>query len=346
MTDSKISVPIGGLPGTVNERTFIAIKPDGVQRCKIGAIISRFEERGYKLVAMKQTWPTLEKAEGHYSDLKSKGFFGGLCKYFSSGPIVAMCWEGLNVIKIGRILLGATNPKESSPGTIRGDLCIDIGRNICHGSDKPEAAEAELNFWFSEAEICNWEDSVSKWVYEKPTISEQAETTEEKKEESSSDIPVEGKAGTEMERSFIAIKPDGVQRRKIGNIIRRFEKKGFKLVAMKLVWPSKEKAAGHYDDLKTKGFFQGLVDYFSSGPIVAMAWEGKGVVKTGRVLLGATNPMDALPGTIRGDLCIDIGRNICHGSDAPESAAKELNFWFAPSEVSNWTTCAKKWIYE
>ena len=148
------------------------------------------------------------------------------------------------------------------------------------------------------------------------------------------------------ERTFIAIKPDGVQRGLIGEIIGRFEQKGYKLVAMKVLVPTKEQAAGHYADLSGKGFFNGLCEYFSSGPICAMVWEGKGVIKGGRTLLGATNPADSLPGTIRGDLCIDIGRNICHGSDAPESAEKEVAFWFKPEEIANYEQNGKSWIYE
>jgi len=159
-------------------------------------------------------------------------------------------------------------------------------------------------------------------------------------------VPTSGLFGTNFERTFIAIKPDGVQRAKVGNIIARFEDKGFKLVAMKMLSPTKEKAAGHYADLKRKPFFQGLVDYFSSGPIVAMVWEGQNAVSGGRTLLGATNPKDSLPGTIRGDLCIDIGRNICHGSDCAEAAKHEIEFWFDASEVASVTSCSHEWVYE
>lgn len=106
-------------------------------------------------------------------------------------------------------------------------------------------------------------------------------------------IPSEGIPGTNSERTFIAIKPDGVDRQLIGKIIERFEQKGFKLVAIKMLQPTRELAQGHYDDLKSKPFFPSLVNYFSSGPIVAMVWEGKNVILTGRKLLGATNPADA-----------------------------------------------------
>jgi nucleoside-diphosphate kinase len=135
------------------ERTFIAVKPDGVQRGLVGEIIRRFENKGYKLVALKMLKPTVEQAQQHYIDLASKKFYGGLCEYFSSGPIVGMVWEGLGVVKGGRVLLGATNPADSLPGTIRGDLCVDVGRNVCHGSDSVESADKEIAFWFPEGYV-------------------------------------------------------------------------------------------------------------------------------------------------------------------------------------------------
>jgi len=162
----------------------------------------------------------------------------------------------------------------------------------------------------------------------------------------SAKVPHEGIAGTNQERTFIAIKPDGVQRGLIGKIIQQFEAKGFKLVAMKLIVPSQAQAAGHYDDLKTKPFFNGLVKFFSSGPVVAMVWEGKSAIKTGRVLLGTTNPAESAPGTIRGDFAVDIGRNVCHGSDGPEGAAREIKFWFKEEEMANWSSDIAQWVYE
>eukprot|EP00457_Paulinella_chromatophora_P016697 gb/GEZN01017556.1/.p1 GENE.gb/GEZN01017556.1/~~gb/GEZN01017556.1/.p1 ORF type:complete len:222 (-),score=42.69 gb/GEZN01017556.1/:102-767(-) len=158
-------------------------------------------------------------------------------------------------------------------------------------------------------------------------------------------IPMVGIPGTDNERTFIAVKPDGVNRGIIGNIISRFETKGFKLVAMKLIWPTKEMAEGHYADLNKRPFFGGLVKFFSSGPVCAMVWEGKGAVKTGRVMLGETNPAASLPGSIRGDLCIEVGRNICHGSDSNESAAHEIAFWFKPNEVYSYQKAEEKWVY-
>lgn len=148
------------------------------------------------------------------------------------------------------------------------------------------------------------------------------------------------------ERSFIMIKPDGVQRGLVGKIIKKFEAKGFKLVALKFVWPSEELLKKHYADLADRPFFPSLVKYMSSGPVVPMVWEGLNVVKTGRVLLGATNPADSAPGTIRGDLCIQTGRNIIHGSDAVESAKKEIDLWFTEKEVISWKPASESWVYE
>ncbi|KPI90131.1 nucleoside diphosphate kinase b [Leptomonas seymouri] len=148
------------------------------------------------------------------------------------------------------------------------------------------------------------------------------------------------------ERTFIAVKPDGVQRGLVGEIISRFERKGFKLVALKMLKPTTEQAQGHYTDLSSKPFFNSLVAYMSSGPIVGMVWEGKNVVKSGRMLLGATNPADSLPGTIRGDYAIDVGRNVCHGSDAVESAQREIAFWFKPEDLMSWTSHSACQIYE
>uniref|UniRef100_A0A6B2LPQ7 nucleoside-diphosphate kinase n=1 Tax=Arcella intermedia TaxID=1963864 RepID=A0A6B2LPQ7_9EUKA len=118
------------------------------------------------------------------------------------------------------------------------------------------------------------------------------------------------------------------------------------MVAMKLIQPTPEFASLHYNDLRKKPFFGGLVNFFSSGPIVAMVWEGKGAAVGGRVLLGSTNPADSLPGTIRGDFSIDIGRNIIHGSDSAESAVTEISLWFSPNEVFAWKPSENPWIYE
>jgi nucleoside-diphosphate kinase len=161
----KGPMPVWGEPGTNRERTFLAVKPDGVQRGLVGDIIARFEKRGYKLVGLKMVWPSQEMAEKHYIDLASKPFYKGLCKFFSSGPIVCMCWEGKDIIKQGRQMLGETQPLASKPGSIRGDYSIDLGRNICHGSDSPESAKHELQMWFPEG-VNDWGKTVDSWVYE------------------------------------------------------------------------------------------------------------------------------------------------------------------------------------
>ena len=110
--------------------------------------------------------------------------------------------------------------------------------------------------------------------------------------------------------------------------------------------PSEELLKEHYADLSNKGFFPSLIKYMLSGPVVAMVWEGKGAVLTGRKMLGETNPLASQPGTIRGDYCIDIGRNICHGSDSVESANKEINLWFKEEEINKWKSHSHEWIYE
>ena len=149
-----------------NQRTFIMIKPDGVQRGLIGEIIARFEKKGYKLVAMKFMSPTKEFVETHYEDLRSKKFFDGLCEYICSGPVVAMVWEGGSIVEGSRLLIGATNPTTASPGTIRGDLCIELGRNLIHGSDMPEAAEREIKHWFADSELTDSKQVTHDWIYE------------------------------------------------------------------------------------------------------------------------------------------------------------------------------------
>merc|ERR1712228_321460 len=154
------------------ERTFIMLKPDAVQRGLVGEIIKRFEQKGFKLVAMKMMHASEELLKEHYADLSSKGFFPGLVKYMNSGPVVPMVWEGLNVVKTGRVMLGETNPAASAPGTIRGDFCIQVGRNICHGSDAVDSAKKEIALWFKEEQLVKWDPVSLSWVYEdfEPTV--------------------------------------------------------------------------------------------------------------------------------------------------------------------------------
>ena len=149
-----------------------------------------------------------------------------------------------------------------------------------------------------------------------------------------------------MERTFVMIKPDAVQRGLIGEIISRFEKKGLKIVAMKMLNVSKDLAERHYAEHREKPFFQSLVDYITSGPVVAMVVEGKNAVKVVRSLVGATNPQDALPGTIRGDFGMDIGRNVIHASDSSESAEREISLFFKPDEIIEYKKIDEDWLYE
>lgn len=149
-----------------------------------------------------------------------------------------------------------------------------------------------------------------------------------------------------MERTFIAIKPDGVQRGLVGDVIKRFETKGFTLVGMKFMGVSKELAEKHYDVHKERPFFSGLVEFITSSPVVAMVWEGDGVVASARKIIGATNPLAAELGTIRGDFGVSIGRNLIHGSDAIETAKTEIALWFTPEELVTWQPVANPWLYE
>jgi nucleoside-diphosphate kinase len=149
-----------------------------------------------------------------------------------------------------------------------------------------------------------------------------------------------------MEQTLILVKPDGVQRGLVGEIIGRFERRGLQLVAMKLIQMSPELAAEHYGVHQGKPFYEGLVSYITSGPIVAMVWQGKSAVAAARATMGATNPVNAPPGTIRGDLAIEIGRNLVHGSDSPENAEKEVSLFFRPEEVVAWQRSGDPWIRE
>ncbi|SET90172.1 nucleoside-diphosphate kinase [Salinibacillus kushneri] len=148
-----------------------------------------------------------------------------------------------------------------------------------------------------------------------------------------------------MEKTFLMIKPDGVQRNLIGEIVTRFEKKGFQLSGAKLMNISNEKAEKHYGEHKDKPFFGELVDFITSGPVFAMVWEGENVIATARQMMGKTNPQEAAPGTIRGDYGLTVGKNIIHGSDSPESAEREIQLFFENDEILSFTKDNQKWIY-
>ncbi len=132
-----------------------------------------------------------------------------------------------------------------------------------------------------------------------------------------------------MEQTFLMVKPDGVQRRLVGEIIRRFEAKGFTLAGLKMLTPTRALAEAHYAVHQGKPFFDGVVGFISSGPVVAMIWEGDDVIALSRKLVGATKPADSVPGTIRGDFANSVEQNLIHGSDSVENAQAEIKLWFA-----------------
>ncbi|MGC6483399.1 MAG: nucleoside-diphosphate kinase [Synechococcus sp.] len=148
------------------ECTFVAIKPDGVQRGLVGEIIARFERKGFKLVGLKQITPSRELAEQHYGVHRERPFYAGLVDFITSGPVVAMVWEGEDVVAGARKLIGATKPVEAEPGSIRGDLAMHVGRNVIHGSDGVETAQFEIALWFHESELNGWQASDQCWRVE------------------------------------------------------------------------------------------------------------------------------------------------------------------------------------
>lgn len=148
-----------------------------------------------------------------------------------------------------------------------------------------------------------------------------------------------------MEKTFLMVKPDGVQRQLIGDIVARFEKKGFQLVGAKLMQIPTSLAEQHYGEHKERPFFGELVDFITSGPVFAMVWQGENVIATARQMMGATNPKDAQPGTIRGDYAATVGKNIIHGSDSPESAVREIGLFFKEEEVVEYSKLINEWVY-
>jgi len=149
-----------------------------------------------------------------------------------------------------------------------------------------------------------------------------------------------------MERTLILVKPDGVQRGLAGEIIARFERRGLQLQGMKFMQMSPALAQRHYQDHEGKPFYTGLVDYITSGPVVAMVWAGNDAIAAARSTMGATNPVQAAPGTIRGDFGMEIGRNLVHGSDSPENGKKEVSLFFREEELVDWARSNESWIRE
>ncbi len=147
------------------QTTYIMIKPDGVQRGLVGEIITRFENKGLRLVGLRQLIPSNEIAEAHYSIHRERPFYTGLIKFITSGPVVGMAWTGVEAIKVARNIIGPTNGREALPGTIRGDLAMDIGHNIIHGSDSEDTAAYELGLWFPEG-LSEWTRDAETQIYE------------------------------------------------------------------------------------------------------------------------------------------------------------------------------------
>lgn len=147
-----------------------------------------------------------------------------------------------------------------------------------------------------------------------------------------------------MERTLVLIKPDGVQRNLIGNIITRLEQRGLKLVAAKLVQVSNELASEHYKVHLGKSFYAGLIQYITKSPVMAMVWEGPKAIKAVRQTMGATNPLQAAPGTVRHDFGLMTGRNLTHASDSPDTAQAEIALWFNPEEIITWSHTSEDWL--
>lgn len=148
------------------ERTFLMIKPDAVQRNLIGEIISRIENKGLKLVGGKLMQVPQELAEKHYGEHEGKPFYNNLISFITSAPVFAMVVEGEDAVAVSRHIIGSTNPSDATPGSIRGDLGLTVGRNIIHGSDSVESAEREINLWFKEEKISSYESPRDAWLYE------------------------------------------------------------------------------------------------------------------------------------------------------------------------------------
>jgi len=148
------------------EQTLVLIKPDAVQRGLIGEVIARLERRGLQLTGMKLMRITEELAGRHYAEHREKPFFGGLVDFITSAPVVAMVWQGPGAVAMVRAMMGATNPANAAPGTIRGDLAVSFGMNVIHGSDSPESAAREMDLFFAQDELVQWERTIDRWVIE------------------------------------------------------------------------------------------------------------------------------------------------------------------------------------
>jgi len=148
------------------QRTLVLVKPDGVQRGLVGAIIARLEGRGLKLIGLKMMRITKDVASRHYAEHQGKPFYDGLIAFITSGPVVAMIWEGREAVSVVRSLVGATDPLKAAPGTIRGDLALDLGMNLIHGSDSPSRAQTEITLFFESNELHEYERTADRWIRE------------------------------------------------------------------------------------------------------------------------------------------------------------------------------------
>lgn len=148
----------------MTDRTLVLIKPDGVQRLLVGRILSRFEERGLKLIGLKLVRVDRVLAERHYAFHRAKPFFGGLVDFITSSPLVAAAFEGPNAIAVVRTMVGATRPNEAAPGTIRGDFALETAQNLIHASDGPETAATELGLWFAPGELLEYQREIDRWA--------------------------------------------------------------------------------------------------------------------------------------------------------------------------------------
>lgn len=149
-----------------HERSFVMVKPDAFQRGLVGEIVGRLEDRGLKLVGMKLLTPTREQGEAHYAEHEGKDFYDNLVEFITSGPAVPMVVEGEDAVSVVRDMIGATDPKDADPGTIRGDYALDVGRNCVHAADAAETAEREIAIYFDESEIESYESVDEGWIYE------------------------------------------------------------------------------------------------------------------------------------------------------------------------------------
>lgn len=147
------------------ERTFVMVKPDGVQRGLVGRVITAIEKKGYQLCGIKMLKLSLKTAAKHYAEHEGKPFYNALLEYITSSPVVAMVWQGPDVVRGVRNLIGATNPLEAAPGSLRGDYAVDIGHNLVHGSDSPEMAKREIALYFEPADLVAYERDAGKWIW-------------------------------------------------------------------------------------------------------------------------------------------------------------------------------------